>query len=76
MILYHILVYIYIKEADMDDSKKKEIKNAFIVFLKALIPPTIALISSILTTLVSGDNVAVGTSVGALTGYIANTVIG
>lgn len=60
----------------MDDSKKKEIKNAFIVFLKALIPPTIALISSILTTLVSGDNVAVGTSVGALTGYIANTVIG
>lgn len=60
----------------MNESKKKEIKNAFIVFLKALIPPTIALISSILTTLVSGDNVAVGTSVGALTGYIANAVIG
>ena len=60
----------------MDDTKKKEIKNAFIVFLKALIPPTIALISSILTTLVSGDNIAVGTSVGALTGYVANAIIG
>lgn len=60
----------------MEDYKKKEIKNALIVFLKALIPPTIALISSILTTLVSGDNVAVGTSVGALSGYIANAVIG
>lgn len=60
----------------MDDKKKTQIKQAFITFVKALIPPTIALISAILTTLVSGDNVAVGTSVGAITGYIANSVIG
>ena len=60
----------------MDEKKKVQIKNALVTFLKALIPPTIALISAILTTLVSGDNVAVGTSVGAMTGYIANAVIG
>lgn len=60
----------------MDVKKKAQIKNALITFVKALIPPTIALISAILTTLVSGDNVAVGTSVGAMTGYIANAVIG
>lgn len=60
----------------MDENKKAQIKRAFVTFVKALIPPTIALISAILTTLVSGDNVAVGTSVGAVTGYIANAVIG
>ena len=60
----------------MDEKKKAQIKNALITFIKALIPPTIALISAILTTLVSGDNVAVGTSVGAMTGYIANAIIG
>lgn len=60
----------------MDEKKKSQIKNALVTFVKALIPPTIALISAILTTLVSGDNVAVGTSVGAMTGYIANAVIG
>ena len=60
----------------MDEKKKAQIKNALITFVKALIPPTIALISAILTTLVSGDNVAVGASVGAMTGYIANAVIG
>ena len=60
----------------MDKNKKVQIKNAFVTFVKALIPPAIALISAILTTLVSGDNIAVGTSIGAITGYIANTVIG
>lgn len=60
----------------MDERKKAQIKNALVTFVKALIPPTIALISAILTTLVSGDNVAVGASVGAMTGYIANAVIG
>ena len=60
----------------MDEKKKAQIKNSLITFVKALIPPTIALISAILTTLVSGDNVAVGTSVGAITGYVANAVIG
>ena len=60
----------------MDEKKKNQIKNALVTFVKALIPPTIALISAILTTLVSGDNVAVGTSVGASTGYVANAVIG
>lgn len=56
--------------------KKEEIKKAFIAFVKALIPPTIALISSILTTLVSGENIAAGTTVGTMTGYIANKMIG
>lgn len=60
----------------MDEKKKVQIKNALITFVKALIPPTIALISAILTTLVSGANIAVGTSVGSITGYIANAVIG
>lgn len=60
----------------MDEKKKAQIKNALVTFVKALIPPTIALVSAILTTLVSGDNVAVGTSVGAITGYVANAVIG
>ena len=60
----------------MDEKKKNQIKNALVTFVKALIPPTIALVSAILTTLVSGDNVAVGASVGAMTGYIANAVIG
>lgn len=60
----------------MDEKKKAQIKNALITFVKALIPPTIALVSAILTTLVSGDNVAVGASVGAITGYVANAVIG
>lgn len=60
----------------MDEKKKAQIKNALVTFVKALIPPTIALISAILTTLVSGDNIAVATSVGAVTGYIANAVIG
>lgn len=60
----------------MDEKKKAQIKNALVTFVKALIPPTIALVSAILTTLVSGDNVAVGTSVGAITGYVANAVVG
>lgn len=60
----------------MNEKKKNQIKNALVTFVKALIPPTIALISAILTTLVSGDNIAVGTSVGAVTGYVANAVIG
>ena len=60
----------------MDEKKKAQIKNALITFIKALIPPTIALISAILTTLVSGDNIAVDASVGAVTGYIANTFVG
>lgn len=60
----------------MEENKKTQIKKAFVIFIKALIPPTIALISAILTTLVSGDNVAVGASVGAVTGYVANAIIG
>lgn len=60
----------------MDEKKKKQIKNAFTTFVKALIPPTIALISAILTTIVSGDNIAVATSVGAVAGYVANSAVG
>lgn len=60
----------------MDEKKKEAMKSALITFLKALIPPTIALVSSILTTLVSDNNIAVGTSVGALSGYVAKTIIG
>jgi hypothetical protein len=60
----------------MDEKKKTQIKNAFTTFVKALIPPIIALISAILTTIVSGDNIAVATSVGAVAGYVANNVVG
>lgn len=59
----------------MSDEKKEKIKNAFVTFIKALIPPTIALISAILTTLVSGDSIALGTTVGSVTGYIANHIV-
>lgn len=60
----------------MDEKKKTQIKTAFTTFVKALIPPTIALISSILTTIVSGDNIAIGTTIGSVTGYVANNIVG
>lgn len=60
----------------MTTEKKEKIKGAFGTFIKALIPPVIALISAILTTIVSDNSVAVGTTVGSVTGYISNHIIG
>lgn len=58
----------------MDSEKKDKIKKACIVFVKALIPPTVALISSVLTILVGGDvgsSTVVGTVLGLASGAIA-----
>lgn len=60
----------------MTTEKKDKIKDAFVTFLKALIPPVIALVSAILTTLVSDNSVAIGTTVGSVTGYISSHIIG
>lgn len=60
----------------MENEKKDKIKSAFIVFIKAIIPPLVALISSILTTLISGDvgtSTAVGTVLGITSGVIAHS---
>lgn len=60
----------------MTDKQKEEMKKAFLTFLKAMIAPTIAFVTSLLTILVSGDtaNVAVGTAAGTITGSIAQIV--
>lgn len=56
----------------MTDEQKKNIKNALVVFIKAVIPPTIALVSAVLTTLVSGNDTVLGAVVGTITGTVAN----
>lgn len=56
----------------MTENQKKSIKNAVVTFIRAVIPPTIALISAVLTTLFSGNDAIMGTVVGTITGTIAN----
>lgn len=56
----------------MNENQKKSIKNAVVTFIRAVIPPAIALISAVLTTLVSGNDAAVGAVVGTITGSIAS----
>ena len=58
----------------MTDKQKNEIKKSFLVFLKALIAPTVALVSSVLTTLVTGDSIASGALVGAICGLAAQFI--
>lgn len=58
----------------MDSEKKDKIKKACIVFVKALIPPTVALISSVLTILAGGDvgsSTVVGSVLGLASGAFA-----
>lgn len=58
----------------MNDIKKNQIKKAVVTFLKACIPPLVALLSSVMTTLISGDvaeSVAVGSVLGIGTNIIA-----
>lgn len=60
----------------MTTEKKESIKKAMIVFVKAIIPPFVALISSVLTTLIGGDvgtSTAVGSALGLATGVLANS---
>ena len=52
----------------MNEVQKKQMLNAVKTFLKACIPPLVALISSILTTLITGGETAVATMVGATVG--------
>lgn len=55
----------------MNDDKKDKMKESLLTFIKAIVPPLIALISSVLTTLLSGDT-GTGATVGALTGTVAS----
>ena len=59
----------------MTDEQKKAIKKAVVNFLKAIIPPLVAMISSILTTLISGD-VYTGVAVGCVGGVTTNCIVG
>lgn len=52
----------------MTDKQKQDLKKAFKTFLKALIPPVVALVSSVLTTLLSSGDVASATLVGTTIG--------
>lgn len=59
----------------MDDKKKEEIKRALLVFVKAMIAPTIAFVTSLLTILLSGDpSVAASTALGTVTGSVAQII--
>lgn len=58
----------------MDSEKKDKIKKACVVFLKALIPPFVALVSSVLTVIIGGDtgtSTVVGSVLGLASGVIA-----
>lgn len=59
----------------MTDEQKKAIKKAGVNFLKAIIPPLVAMISSILTTLISGD-MSTGVAVGCVGGLASNCIVG
>lgn len=52
----------------MNEENKKNIKNAFFAFLKALIPPFTTFLSVVLFNLFGGDNIATGAVVGASLG--------
>ena len=56
----------------MNESQKKQIISALKTFGKACIPPLVAFISSVLTTLISGGSVGAGTAVGAATGIVTS----
>lgn len=58
----------------MTDKQKDDIKKSFLIFLKALIAPTVALVSSVLTTLLTGDSVASGALVGTICGLTAQFI--
>lgn len=59
----------------MTDEQKKSIKKAAVTFLKAIIPPLVAMISSILTTLISGD-MSTGVAVGCVGGVATSCIVG
>lgn len=65
---------VFIGRLIMNDTKKNQIRKAVVTFLKACIPPLVALLSSVMTTLLSGDvaeSVAVGSTLGIATSVIA-----
>ena len=59
----------------MTDEQKKAVKKSVVTFLKAIIPPLVALFSSILTTVISGD-VSTGVAVGCIGGVATNCIVG
>lgn len=52
----------------MTDKQKEEMKKAFLVFLKALIAPTVAFVTSILTIM------AMGSATGAVSVAVAQII--
>ena len=54
----------------MEEDKKEKLRESLMTFVKAIVPPQIALVSSVLTTLLTGDT-GTGATVGSLTGTVA-----
>lgn len=52
----------------MDDKQKENIKNAFMIFIKAVIPPLTTFLGVVLLNLFGADNSALGAVVGASLG--------
>lgn len=59
----------------MTDEQKKAVKKAVVTFVKAITPPLVAMTSSILTTVISGD-VSTGVAVGCVSGVATNCIVG
>ena len=59
----------------MTNEQKTQIKKAVTTFLKAIIPPLVAMVSSILTTLISGD-VSTSVAVGCIGGSVSTCLMG
>ena len=59
----------------MTDEQKKAIKKSVVTFLKAITPPLVAMASSILTTLISGD-VSTGVAIGCVGGVATSCIVG
>ena len=59
----------------MTNEQKTQIKKAVTTFLKAIIPPLVAMVSSILTTLISGD-VSTSVAVGCIGGSVSTCLVG
>lgn len=60
----------------MNDDKKIALRKAVVVFIKACIPPFVAFISSVLTTVLGGDigaSTAIGSALGIASGIISNS---
>ena len=75
IVLFLLYQYINLKVVYMTNEQKTQIKKAVTTFLKAIIPPLVAMVSSILTTLISGD-VSTSVAVGCIGGSVSTCLVG